>query len=115
MTAYGLSSSTAFAQVFGGPGLQGGVNTAGTISGPVNRPIRDIVISVLRYVLDFLALVAVVMVIIAGIYLVASLGNDEAKNKAKTIIKYVVIGLIVILFARFIVSFFTIVAPQIIG
>ncbi len=60
-------------------------------------------------------LVAVIMIIVAGIFLIASLGNEEAKNKAKNIVKYVAIGLLVILFARVIVSFFTIVLPQQIG
>ncbi len=106
---------SAAAQVFDGPGLQGGVNTAAAVNGPSRQPLRVIILQALGYVLDFLALIAVIMIIVAGFFLVFSMGNEEAMTKAKTLIKYVIIGLIVILFARFIVSFFTVVAPQIVG
>lgn len=95
------------AQVFNGPGLEGGVNTAATIDGPSKRSLRLLILLTLRYVMDFLALAAVIMIVVAGIFLLFSNGEDGAKDKAKMIIKFVIIGLIIILFARAIVGFFT--------
>jgi type IV secretory pathway VirB2 component (pilin) len=74
--------------------------------------IRDIILRILYFVLDFLALIAVVFIVIAGIRLLVSQGNDEQKDKAKKTILYVVIGLLVILFARVIVGFFTETVPN---
>lgn len=65
---------------------------------------REVVVDIIKRVLNFLALIAVVMVIIAGFYLVLSLGNDEQKDKAKKIILYTLIGLVIILFSRVIVE-----------
>ena len=74
--------------------------------------IRQTVLNALKYVLSFLALAAVIFIIIAGIRLIVSQGEDEQKNKAKKTIIYVIVGLIVILLARVIVAFFTDTVPQ---
>lgn len=76
--------------------------------------IRKVIISVLTTILNFLALLAVIFIVIAGIRLIVSQGEEEQKEKAKKTILYVIIGLIVILFARVIVSFFTKDAAQVI-
>ncbi len=73
---------------------------------------RSIIIRIMTFVLDFLALIAVVFIIVAGIRLIVSQGEEEQKNKAKKTILYVVAGLIVVLFARVIVSFFTDTVPN---
>jgi hypothetical protein len=101
--AAGLASasvSTALAQ-FGGPipPLPGTASQVGSV--------RDAVVAVLTYVLNFLALVAVIMVVIAGIRLIVSQGDDDAKEKAKKTIIFALVGLIVILFARVIVGLVT--------
>lgn len=67
--------------------------------------VRSVIINVLNVVLSFLALLAVVFIIVAGIRLIVSGGNDEAKDKAKNTILYAVIGLIIVLLARVIVGF----------
>jgi hypothetical protein len=102
-----LAPATAHAQVFNGPGLEGGVGAAQQVNGPVNKPLREFVTDILKKVLNLLALVAVVVIVIAGFYLVLSNGSDDAKNKAKNIILYTIIGLLVILFARAIVGVVT--------
>ena len=58
--------------------------------------------------LNFLALIAVVIVIIAGMRLIISQGDDEQKDKAKKAIFYALAGLIIVLFARVIVSLITV-------
>lgn len=104
-----LAPVAAFAQGVGGPlpAVQGSVDPrAGT------QGIRDVILKVLTVVLDFLALAAVVFIVIAGIRLIVSQGEDEAKDKAKKTILYVIIGLLVILFCRVIVGFFANLGPE---
>lgn len=96
-------ASTAWAQ-FGGaiPDLPG---TAPP--GSSAESIRSVIIRVIIAILNFLALVAVIVVVIAGIRLIVSQGEDEAKDKAKKTIIYALIGLVIVLFARVIVALIT--------
>ena len=98
--------SRASAQVFNGPGLEGGVSEAAQINGPIQGTLREAILSMFYKALGFLALAAVVMVVAAGIVMVLSGGNETAKDRAKKIILYVVIGLIIVLIARALVGFF---------
>ena len=93
----------ALAQRFGGPVP----DIEGTPDAASQEDIRGIILTALEFVLDFLALAAVVFIVIAGIRLIFSQGADEQKDKAKKTILFVIIGLLVILFARVIVGFFT--------
>lgn len=61
--------------------------------------------TVIKKVLDFMTLIAVVMIVIAGIRYIISMGEEQEKEKAKKMIIYVLIGLIIILIARAIVTF----------
>ena len=99
---------SAFAQGFGGsiPSIPG------TPSAVDKQGIRDILLRALTFVLDFLALICVVIVVIAGFYLIFSQGGDEGKDKGKKAVIYFIIGLMVILFARVIVGFFTQTVPS---
>ncbi len=97
----------AHAQVFNGSGLEGGVKEAALIDGPVHAPLRLIILAMFYKVLWFLALAGVVMVVAAGVFMILSGGNEGAKDRAKKIILYVVIGLIIVLLARSLVGFFT--------
>jgi hypothetical protein len=108
VTLRALYAGTASAQVFDGPGLVGGVELAEEIEGiaDINNP-RATVVRIVTAILEFAALLAVIMVIIAGFYLILSLGEDEKKDKAKKIILYTLIGLVVLLFARIIVGLVT--------
>lgn len=84
----------------------------GTPSAVDKQGVRDIVLRALSFVLDFLALAAVIFIVIAGIRLIVSQGGDEQKDKAKKTILFVIIGLLIILFARVIVGFFTDTIPN---
>lgn len=103
-----LTPVSVFAQGFGGdiPAIPG------TPSAVDKQGVRNIILNALQFVLDFLALAAIVFIIIAGIRLIVSQGGDEQKDKAKKTILYVIIGLLVILFARVIVGFFTDTLPR---
>jgi len=73
--------------------------------GGANNDIRGTILNVLKKVLTFMALIAVVFIVIAGIRLVVSQGEEAEKDKAKKTIFYVIIGLIIILLAQAIVTF----------
>jgi type IV secretory pathway VirB2 component (pilin) len=103
VTSVALAIPNASAQIFGPTGdvLPGAPDA--TNSSDIRRRIIDI----LQQVLNFLALIAVIVIIIAGIRLILSQGEDDAKDKAKKTIIYVVAGLVVILLAKVIVNFVT--------
>ncbi len=107
MTGVLAPFSTALAG-FGGPIP----DIAGTPGAVDEQGIRDVIITVLQFVLDFLALAAVIFIVIAGIRLIISGGSDDQKDKAKKTILFVIIGLLIVLFARVIVGFFTDVIPN---
>jgi PKD repeat protein len=66
--------------------------------------ITSLVVLVTNYVLGFLGLVAITAIIYAGILYVANFGNDDLTGKAKSIITYVAIGIVVILMSYAIVN-----------
>ncbi len=104
-----LMIGTAVASVYDGTGLQGGLDSSINPAGTANLDIRTAIVNVLAIILNFVAFIAVIMVIIAGLYLILSFGNEENKDKAKRIIFYTLIGLAVILFARVIVGLVTVI------
>lgn len=77
----------------------GGVSASGTAE------IREGILSVLDVILGFMALIAVIVVVIAGIRLVISQGEEQEKDKAKKTIFYAIVGLVIILFAQAIIGF----------
>lgn len=101
VTAF-VNTSSALAD-FGGPAPE----LPGTASGASEDQIRDTVADILNAVLNMLALVAVVVVVIAGVRLIVSQGDEDAKEKSKKTIFYALIGLVIILFARVIVGLVT--------
>lgn len=92
--------------VFDGPGLKDGVNEAIGIEGPAHGTFRESVAKMLGYVLNLVALAAVVAIVAAGLYLILGMGTDESKTKAKNIMLYTVIGLALIVLARVIVGLY---------
>jgi hypothetical protein len=100
--------STAHAAVFDGGGLEQGMGALAGVTGVPTGDVRGTVVRLIGTVLSFMALAATVIVIIAGIMIVTSFGNDDRVEKAKSAIKYALIGLVVLLFARAIVSLVTV-------
>lgn len=82
------------------------VDNSGGITGLSQQTdLQAVIVNVVGRVLDFILLIAVVFVIIAGIRLIVSSGDEGEKDKAKKTIIYVIVGIIVILLARVIVLF----------
>ncbi len=109
LTAGFVPVSKALAQGdFGGPIP----DVPGTPAAYSETDIRNVILNALVFVLNFLALAAVIFIIIAGIRLIVSQGSDDAKDKAKKTIIAVIVGLLVVLFARVIVGFFTQTVPS---
>ena len=61
--------------------------------------IRGLILTIVDYFLGFLGLLAVIMVVYGGVTYVSSAGEDEAIGKAKKIIMYALVGIVVILLA----------------
>jgi len=72
---------------------------------PGDTDLKQTIIDVLGTILDFVLLLAVVFVVVAGIRLIVSGGDEGQKDTAKKTIIYVIVGIVVILLARVIVSF----------
>lgn len=101
-----IAPDIVIAQFYGGPGIVGGIEHAEAIGGVSGDDIEDIILEILLAVLLFMALAAVVVIVIAGITLVVSVGDEQAKEKAKKIIIYALAGLIIIAIAAGIVTIF---------
>lgn len=107
MVDLSLFIETAQAQVYNGPGVLGGLSALAGVAGVANGDPRAVAIRVIQIILSFLGLIAVAMVIIAGIYLIVGAGSDESREKAKKIILYTLIGLLIILFSKVLVGLVT--------
>lgn len=65
---------------------------------------RSSVIGIINYILTFLGLLAVGFIVYAGVLLVTDAGAEENVGKAKNIILYAVIGIVMILLSFAIVN-----------
>jgi type IV secretory pathway VirB2 component (pilin) len=109
-----LAGVTAFAPIASAVNL-GSNDPGGELPEGSNLDLRGLILDIVGWVLNFLALLAVIYIIIAGIRLIVSQGDDDQKGKAKKTIMYVVVGLIVIILARVIVGFVTTEVPNIVN
>ncbi len=66
--------------------------------------VRSLVIKIINFILNIVLIIAVLAVIIAGVYLITSGGDEGQKDKAKSIILYAAIGIVVILLSRVLVT-----------
>lgn len=95
--------------IYGGGGPLSGVQATTGLAGiPHDTDPRAVVVRILSIVLSFLALAAVTAVIIAGIYMIVGMGSDDSREKAKKIIQYTLIGLMIVLFSQIIVNLITV-------
>jgi hypothetical protein len=71
---------------------------------PPDGNIKPLVVKIVNYALTFLGIVAVMMIIYAGIRYVTSAGKQESIDTAKKIILYSLIGIVIILLSYAIVN-----------
>ena len=97
-----IMAGTAFAQ------------SAGFWSNPQRGEVPDVatqqtlgqgITGIINFFLGILGLIAVAFLIYAGVLMVTAGGNEDQVGKAKTIITYAVVGLIIIILAYSIVQF----------
>jgi type IV secretory pathway VirB2 component (pilin) len=67
--------------------------------------LRAGILEVLTYILGFLGLIAVIVIVIAGIRLIIGGADEGQREKARNAVLYAVIGLILVLLASAIVNF----------
>lgn len=96
----------AAAAVYGGGGIKEGLLMASGLGGIASiMSITDLIIVIINFILNIVLLIAVLAIIVAGVYLIISNGEEGQKDKAKTIIMYCVAGIALIMLARVIVIF----------
>lgn len=70
----------------------------------VSDDFRAAVVGFMNYFLSFLGLIAVIMVVYAGILLVTAQGDEQQINKGKKIILWAAIGMLIIMLSYAIVQ-----------
>ncbi|MEI8230293.1 MAG: hypothetical protein WCG83_04075 [Candidatus Peregrinibacteria bacterium] len=92
------------AQVYNGPGLEAGAQSA-QVNGVASGSPRQVIVNIVNNVLNYVFLAAVIILIIAGLFLIFSFGDDTTKDKAKKMVIYTIAGIIIILISKLIVMF----------
>jgi hypothetical protein len=91
-----------------GDGFFGGTDAAATtITVAKTTSLGANVTSLINYFLGFLGLIAVAFLIYGGVLMVTSGGNEEGVGKAKKLITYAAIGIVIIMLSYSIVTFVT--------
>lgn len=73
------------------------------IPGLTTAPVKDIIVRIINFLLSVAAGLAILFLIIGGIYYVTAGGNDQQMTTAKSMLTYAVIGLVFILISYSIV------------
>lgn len=102
--AVSISSTQLSASVFGGGTVQEGILAAQGVGGIVTGNVNEVIGNIIVAILSIVTTIAVLTIVIAGMYLVLSIGDEGQKDKAKKIIQYTVVGIIVILLAQAIID-----------
>ena len=101
-----VAAATATTSVYTGGGILPGLQLIAGMGGIASIvSIKDLIIVIINFILNIILLIAVLAIIVAGVYLIASNGDDGQKDKAKNIILYCIAGIVLILLARVIVVF----------
>lgn len=88
-------------------GISAGVNAAaGNIAGVSSNTPLNTINNILNVITSFVSILAVAVIVIAGMYLIVGLGNENSKEMAKKVVLYTAIGIVLIGLARVIVAFF---------
>lgn len=104
ISMFGLKIRNAYAQVWQGGDVQSGISEAEAIETGGGGDIRESVTSILFEVVSYVGLAAVTVIIIAGIMLVVGGANSEIQSRARRIILYSLIGIVVMIVSAGIVK-----------
>ena len=96
----------ALAAVFGGAGLRGGADRAADIAGLSNADPETFIQNLIDVAKTFLQIAGLVAITVAGFYLILGFGSESAKDRAKNIVIYTAIGLVVVTVADILVDLF---------
>jgi hypothetical protein len=77
------------------------------------KDFRTAIADAVRFLVNFVALAAIITIIAAGFFLILGFGTDGSIQRAKKIFIYTILGIFVIFFARVIVAFFTTEVPSV--
>ena len=77
----------------------------GRIGGTAKGTLGENLTAIINYFLGLLGLIAVAFLIYAGVLMVTAGGNDEQITKARKIIMYAVVGIVIILLSYTIITF----------
>lgn len=67
--------------------------------------ISDVIVRIVQYVLGFVGVILLVMIIYGGFLYMTSAGNEEQAKRAKSVLTYAIIGIVIIAFAFIITEF----------
>ena len=67
--------------------------------------VRDMAVTIIKYLITFLGIIAVVIILYGGFVWMTAAGNDDRVTKAKSIIVAGIIGLVIVIAAFAIVTF----------
>lgn len=101
LMVYGIQSALAVGQDF----FSNPAGGSATINASQQGSLGDNIATVINYFLGLLGLISVGFLIYAGILMVTSGGEEEGVTKARKIIMYAVIGIVIIVLAYTIVQF----------
>ncbi len=74
------------------------------MKGLTNKPLSEYAQDVVLYFLSFISIIAVIYIIYAGFQILIGGGDEEKMKKAKNIILYVIVGIIIMWLAYSIVE-----------
>jgi len=86
-------------------GGDGNIDTVGNVTGLGERDPREIAAAVIKVMLGFLGIIAVLIILYAGFLWMTAAGNEDKISQAKGMMSAGVIGLIIILAAFGIATF----------
>jgi hypothetical protein len=84
-------------------GIGDGVNNINGL--PTNTNLRGSAKNILKEVLTYVNLIAVIAIVVAGIYLIVGGGSENSVGRARKIIIFTIVGIALITFASGLVKF----------
>lgn len=100
-------SHTAHAAVYSGGSVGEGIDAAIGLTGISGETdLRSFIVNLTEQIASYVTIAGILAITIAGFYLLLGFGSESAKDTAKRIIIYTLIGILVVLLAEAIVNLF---------